>query len=413
MSAIRVFLKAGEEKEIRQGFPWVFDNEIAFVKTPDTEQRVRQMPFADCEAADGSIAEVYSKQGLYLGTGVLNKKSKIAVRILSRERNVCFNKDFFLCRVKAAMAARHLFFRKHDSYRLIFAEADLLPGLIAERFCDVSGQVFLVVQFHALASEIFRTEIIAALCEVCRPAGIFEHSEASVREKEGLAGKTEWIYGKRQPCITIKENGVLMLVDIENGQKTGYFLDQKFNHAAAANLAKGKCVLDACCHTGAFGLHAVSGGAAEVTSVDSSAAAAEIAEKNIALNNAGKVMHVVCADIFDVLRRYEQEQKRFGMIILDPPAFTKSAKSIDKAYSGYKEINLRALKLLETGGILITCSCSYYFSEAMFYGMLGHAASDARRTIQILEKRGAAPDHPFLAGYPRSDYLKCAVIRVL
>lgn len=413
----KIFLKAKEEKEIKQGFPWVFDNEIEIVKREWlTETGAHQSSLEKLENTkleDGSVVEVLSKSGLYLGTGIFNKKSKITVRIMSKNRGENFDYDFFKNRIEQALAVRFPYYTKQDSYRLVFDEADFLPGLTVERYCDTEGRVFLCVQFLALCTEKYREEIIEALKEVCHPFGIYERSDASVREKEGLEEKTGWIGAEHNPVITIKENGVLLTVDLEKGQKTGYFLDQKFNRKDVSTFAKGKTVLDTFTHTGAFALNCALAGAKEVTAVDISPEAVETVNNNIKLNNQQKTVTAVCADVFDLLRQYEEEKKSFDMIILDPPAFTKSAKMVQKAYGGYKEINLRALKILKPGGILVTCSCSHFFDTNTFYSMIQNAAEDAHKTIQILEKRGAGPDHPVLVGYPKSEYLKCAILRVL
>ncbi len=413
----KVFLKAKEENEIRQGFPWVFDNEIDHVRYETTlkggQHHVADESLDSSSVEDGSPVEVMSKSGLFLGTGIINKKSKITVRILSRTRGEAFDAAFFQSRIEQALQLRFAYYSKHDSYRLIFDEADFLPGLTVERYCDIDGHVFLVVQFLALCTEVYRDEILDALQNLCRPFGIYERSEASIREKEGLPESVGWIGPERDPVITIKENGVLLQVDIAQGQKTGYFLDQKFNRVTAAAFARGKRVLDTFTHTGAFALNCALNGAKEVTACDISEEAVATVNANIALNRQEKVVTAVCADVFDLLKEYENQQRKFDMIILDPPAFTKSAKMVKKAYGGYKEINLRAMKLLEKGGILITCSCSHFFDYNTFYDMIMHAALDAHRTVQILEKRGAGPDHPLLVGYPKSEYLKCAVLRVL
>ncbi len=413
----KVFLKAKEETEIRQGFPWVFDNEIDHVRYETTlkggQHHVADESLESSSVEDGSPVEVMSKSGLFLGTGIINKKSKITVRILSRTRGEAFDNAFFYNRIEQALQLRFAYYSKHDSYRLVFDEADFLPGLTVERYCDIDGRVFLVVQFLALCTEVYREEILAALQTLCRPFGIYERSEASIREKEGLSESVGWIGPERDPVITIRENGVLLQVDIAQGQKTGYFLDQKFNRVTAAAFARGKRVLDTFTHTGAFALNCALNGAKEVTACDISEEAVATVKANIALNKQEKTVTAVCADVFDLLKEYENQQRTFDMIILDPPAFTKSAKMVKKAYGGYKEINLRAMKLLEKGGILITCSCSHFFDYNTFYDMIMHAALDAHRTVQILEKRGAGPDHPLLVGYPKSEYLKCAVLRVL
>ena len=418
----RVFLKAKEEKELLQGFPWVFDNEIDFIRidTKDsTGKKITiQASLSDTTLPQGTLVDVCSKAGQYLGTGILNLTSKISVRLISKKNienglPIQFDTKFFVKRLEDALALRKPFFSEEDSFRLVFAEADFFPGLIVELYRDSNQKVVLVVQFLALATEVFREIIIEALKIVIEPDYIYERSDASVRNLEGLEEKKGWIFGSYETKIIIKENDVLLEVDIENGQKTGYFLDQKFNRKQACLFAQNKKVLDTCTHTGAFGLNCVKAGAKEVIAVDISPEAIETVEHNIALNNAQKTMKTLCGDVFEVLKQYEKNNEKFDMIILDPPAFTKSAKAVQKAYGGYKEINLRAMKILEKGGILVTCSCSHFFDENTFYAMLMNAAQDAHRTIQILEKRGAAPDHPVLVGYPKSEYLKCAILRVL
>jgi len=416
----RVFLNNKEEKEIQQGFPWVFDNEISHIKhradSADDKSEWKNEALRECSVKDGATVEVYTKAGGFLGSGIINKKSKITVRLIGSQHADVIMSDpaaFYEKKVLDAYNMRRMFYKDSDSYRLIFGEADFIPGLICERFCDDSGRVIIVVQFLSLSCEVFRKEILEALKKVCKPDCIYERSDASVRDKEGLEQTAGWIYGKGETQFDIVENGIKLGVDIANGQKTGYFLDQKFNRTTAASFCKGKSVLDTFTHTGAFGLNAFKAGACEVTSVDISPEAVEMVEHNIKLNNAGSVMKAVCADVFDLLKQYESEGKKFDVIILDPPAFTKSAKMIEKAYGGYKEINLRALRLLNEGGILVTCSCSYFMETNMFCDMLMHAAMDSHKRIQILEKRGAGPDHPVLLGYPKSEYLKCVVCRVL
>lgn len=411
----RVFLKKGEENELQQGFPWVFDNEIDFLKVMQ-KSGVTKFSLDTAPVKDGDVVEVYANAGGFLGTGIINRKSKITVRIIGKEYadKIMENPEaYYEQKIKDAFELRKLYFNKEDSYRLIYGEADLIPGLIVERFCASDGKVFLVIQFLSLSAEVFRKEIVNALVKIIKPEGIYERDDASVREKEGLLQQTGWIYGSGTEKITIKENGILLEVDIKSGQKTGYFLDQKFNRKSVAALSKGKRVLDTFTHTGAFGLNCFSQGAKEVTCVDLSEEAIETVNKNIMLNNAGNKVKAVCADVFDLLKQYEEQGEKFDLIILDPPAFTKSAKNIQKAYGGYKEINLRAMRLLNKNGILATCSCSYFFDESHFYGMIMNAAKDSKKHIQILQKSGASPDHPVLSGYPKSDYLKCAVCRVM
>jgi 23S rRNA (cytosine1962-C5)-methyltransferase len=397
MNYAKIYLNPKEEAQIRLGFPWVFDNEIASI---------------DDNAQDGNVVAVFSSAGYFLGCGVLNRRSKIPVRFLSREREV-FDVPFFERRIRKAAELRELYYTETDSYRLIFSEADLIPGLVVERFCDQEEKVFLCVQFLTLGAEVFKTQIIKALINICHPAGIYERSDVPVRELEGLDKRKGWLYGDCDPVITITENDILLSVDLANGQKTGYFLDQKDNRYVVSTLSAGRRVLDTFTHTGSFALNAVIGGASEVIAVDISEESHVMVEQNIALNDAGSVMRMITADVFDVLKDYERVGEMFDMIILDPPAFTKNSRMTDKAYGGYKEINLRAMKLLNPNGILVTCSCSHFFDSSMFYGMIENAAKDAKRVVQILEKRGAGPDHPILAGYPRSEYLKCGVLRVI
>lgn len=431
----RVFLNKNEEKEILQGMPWVFDNEISYFKhRADEKSEWKNQTLAECSLANGSIVEVFSKAGGFLGTGVFNKNSKITVRLIGNEHADLIMADTFAYYEKKVFDAynmRRLYYSEQDSYRLIFGEADLIPGLICERFCDESGKVILLIQFLSMSCDIFRKEILSALIKCAKPDAIFERSDGAVRQKEGLPEVVGWVSLKEDgfpvdgpsrasgtpdnaDCkITIIENGIKLGVDIVNGQKTGYFLDQKFNRKATARFCHGKRVLDTFTHTGAFGLNAYKAGAREVISVDISPEAVEMVNHNIALNHAGDKMKAVCADVFDLLKQYETAEEKFDVIILDPPAFTKSAKAIEKAYGGYKEINLRAMRLLNKGGILVTCSCSYFMESKMFCDMLMHAAMDSHKKIQILEKFGAGPDHPVLLGYPKSEYLKCVVCRVL
>ena len=415
--------------------PWVFDNEISYFKhRADEKSEWKNQTLAECSLANGSIVEVFSKAGGFLGTGIFNKNSKITVRLIGNEHADLIMADTFAYYEKKVFDAynmRQLYYSEQDSYRLIFGEADLIPGLICERFCDEKGKVILLIQFLSMSCDIFRKEILAALIKCAKPDAIFERSDGAVRKKEGLDEVVGWLdlesesfevvstgstttdLGSTTTKITIIENGIKLGVDIVNGQKTGYFLDQKFNRQVAARFCKGMRVLDTFTHTGAFGLNAYKAGASEVISVDISPEAVEMVNHNITLNKANDKMKAVCADVFDLLKQYEAASEKFDVIILDPPAFTKSAKMIEKAYGGYKEINLRAMRLLKPNGILVTCSCSYFMETNMFCDMIMHAAMDSHRRVQILEKHGAGPDHPVLLGYPKSEYLKCVVCRVL
>lgn len=420
-----VILKNKEDIELSQGFPWVYDNEIFSVKwLAEDGSGVKTTTLAEAQVKAGSAVEVYSSKGTFLGTGIFNPSSKITVRLIGREHADKIMADpaaYWDKAVRNSVNIRALSFDRMDSCRIIYGEADFIPGLVAERYVAYSGErtaVFVVVQFLSLACEVFRKEIIDSIKSVCKPDGIYERSDAPVREKEGLEQKTGWLLGTgahfvKDGVITIKENGIFLDVDIVNGQKTGYFLDQKFNRAAVASYCHGKRVLDAFSHTGAFGLNAAKAGAKSVVCADISQEAVDLISHNAESNGVSGKLTAVCADVFDLLRQYEEKGEKFDVIILDPPAFTKSARQIQKAYGGYKEINLRAMRILSEGGILVTCSCSYYFDENTFYSMVMHAAKDSHKSVQVLQKRGAAPDHPVLVGYPQSEYLKCAVCRVL
>ncbi len=411
---VRILLKPKEDKEISQGFPWVFDNEISTVKFPSGES-IKTTSLTECDVKDGTIVEVCSNAGGFLGSGVINKKSKITIRMISNlhaDQIAKDTKSFWSKKIWDAVNIRRTNFSETDSCRLVFGEADFIPGLIVEKYVS-ENHIYLVVQFLALACDIFRNEILAALKECIQPDFIYERSDAAVREKEGLEEKSGWIGKSGKEIIEIVENEVHLFVDIAHGQKTGYFLDQKFNRARIKNFCHGKKVLDTFTHTGAFGLNAIKGGARQVISVDISQSSVDMVNKNIELNNASEKMTAVCADVFDLLKKYEANGEKFDLIILDPPAFTKKAGKIEKAYGGYKEINLRAMRLLTEGGILVTCSCSHYFDENTFYSMIMHAAMDSHKKVQVLEKRGAGSDHPILLGYPKSEYLKCAICRVM
>lgn len=411
-------MKKGEEREIRQGFLWAFDNEIERVKFFDGKEW-KDAPFAEIvsegKVKDGECVEIFSSAGGFLGSGIFNSKSKIAVRIVSDSHADKIFEDkagFIFKKICDAYNLRRIHFSDEDSFRVCFDEADLLPGLTVERYFSEDKKIYLVVQFLALAAEVFRNEILSALEKVLKPFAIYERSDADVREKEDLEKKSGWLGRRGKEEIVILENGVRISVDLARGQKTGYFLDQKLNRAEIVRYCHGKNVLDTFCHTGAFGLNAFKAGAKSVICADISSDAVEIAKKNIELNGAEKIVKTVCADVFELLRQYESDGKKFDVIILDPPAFTKSARAVKKAYGGYKEINLRAMRILNPGGILVTCSCSYFFDPNAFYSMLANAATDSHRRVQVLQKRGAAFDHPVLLGYPRSEYLCCAICKI-
>ena len=393
------------ERSLRAGHPWVYGDEITAV-----EGGYR----------NGDIVDVVSSKGRYLGTGWVNDHSKIRVRILSRNANDTFDEAFFRRRVRYALDYRKTVMGPADyrCCRLIFGEADQFPGLTVDRFENV-----LVTQTLSLGMEQRKEWVFRALVEGLREDGaeiaaLYERNDVAIRELEGLRQNKGFypLEGLRDDLdghVIITENGLRYDVDYIEGQKTGFFLDQKYNRQAAARLAQGRRVLDCFTHTGAFALNAAAAGAAHVTAVDVSQFALELAAENGRRNGLTN-LDFLCADVFDLLTRMAREKKcDYDYIILDPPAFTKSRATADRAYHGYKEINLKAMRLLPRGGYLATCSCSHFMSDEMFRRMLREAAQDAGVTLRQIEARQQAPDHPILPGVPETDYLKFYLLQVV
>ena len=394
------------ELSIVQGHPWVYADEIT--DAPETQPE------------NGALVDVLSQKGRYLGTGFLSLASKIRVRLLSRNANDTFDEAFWQRRFEYAWAYRKTVLRPEDltCCRVIFGEADQMPGLTVDRFGTV-----LVAQILSVGMEVRKERLLPLLARVLRADGqqidgIYQRNDAALRDKEGLEQGKGWleIPGEQHPASTeteICENGVYYKVDFENGQKTGFFLDQKFNRRAVANIARGKTVLDCFTHTGSFALNAALGGAAHVTAVDVSESAVEMARRNAARNGLEDRMDFVCEDVFDLLPRLEREGSPYDFIILDPPAFTKARRTAQNAMRGYKEINYRAMRLLPRGGYLATASCSHFASEARFIKMLHAAAHDAGRQLRQIEVRQQAPDHPILWNVEETDYLKFFLFQVV
>ena len=393
------------ERSLRAGHPWVYGEEITAV-----EGGYR----------NGDMVDVVSSKGRYLGTGWVNDHSKIRVRILSRNANDTFDEAFFRRRVRYALDYRKTVMGPADyrCCRLIFGEADQFPGLTVDRFENV-----LVTQTLSLGMEQRKKWVFRALVEGLREDGaeiaaLYERNDVAIRELEGLRQNKGFypLEGLRDDLdghVIITENGLRYDVDYIEGQKTGFFLDQKYNRQAAARLAQGRRVLDCFTHTGAFALNAAAAGAAHVTAVDVSQFALELAAENGRRNGLTN-LDFLCADVFDLLTRMAREKKcDYDYIILDPPAFTKSRATADRAYHGYKEINLKAMRLLPRGGYLATCSCSHFMSDEMFRRMLREAAQDAGVTLRQIETRQQAPDHPILPGVPETDYLKFYLLQVV
>ncbi|MFA5006836.1 MAG: class I SAM-dependent rRNA methyltransferase [Candidatus Izemoplasmatales bacterium] len=390
MDGCRLILKPKEEVRIRNGHAWVYGNEVARIEG---------------EIVSGELANVYSAKGDFIGKGYLNTASKILVRILARD-DVAIDRAFFKERLRAADAARReLGFT--GSYRAFFAESDGIPGLIVDKYED-----WLVVQVLSLGIEKRKAMFVELLVELFAPQGIYERSDVAVRIKEGLEEAKGVLYGTVPDLVRVEENGVLMDVDVKNGQKTGSFLDQRENHAAIAPYVRGKDVLDCFSHTGGFGLAAAKAGAKSVVCVDISASACDRIEKNAALNGFANVS-VIKADVFSLLREEFAKGNQYDVVVLDPPAFTKNVENLANAYAGYKEINIQGLRLVRHGGYLVSCSCSHYMTPALFLEMLLEAGVDAGRIVQMIEFRTQGKDHPTLLGSEESFYLKVVVLRVL
>jgi len=445
----RIILKAHEERRILSGHPWVYDNEIAGILDAQAKPAVLE---------PGELAEVESSRKEYLGRAFVNPNSKITARIYSPSKDGV-DKGFFKRRIRKAMLARSNYDLRRESARLIFAEADFLPGLIIERFVGwpldaleaavkerplrfenaaVVGppDSWLSVQFLAYGMDSRRELILDALEEVLvaplipgmeplgAPTGIVEKSGSKVRELEGLPLREGLIRGSFPPSgIVIFENDLPFAVHLEEGQKTGHFLDQKDNRRlTAACLSRlsqegkrdgGPKVLDAFSYSGCFGIHAARAGAESVVCVDVSAAALETVKANVALNGVSDRIKTVEADVFEYLRAAERRKERYDLVILDPPAFAKTRPSLEGAIRGYKEINLRAISLLSKGGVLVTSSCSQAMDEANFKRMITEAAADAGRRLVETDFRRQSADHPILVGYDESSYLKCGFYKAV
>ncbi|MBQ9514127.1 MAG: class I SAM-dependent rRNA methyltransferase [Clostridia bacterium] len=386
----RVILKKNEEKKILNGYPWVFANEVSKIEGKDKQ---------------GSIAEVLSFDGRFIGIGYINHYSKIIVRILSlKEEEI--DKNFFYNRIKAANDYR-LELGYNDNYRAVFSESDFLPGLIVDKYGD-----YLSCQFLTLGMDIRKDTIINCLVKIFNPKGIYERSDVAVREKEGLSKVKGSLFGGNFcPVVEIEENGLKMLVDLENGQKTGYFLDQKENRDNLKHYVKDKTVLDCFCNVGGFSLCAKKYGAKEVFAVDVSETALDYVKKNAELN--GFTVNTVKADVFELLRDYRRENKKFGVVILDPPAFTKSVDTVKEAVKGYKDINICGLKLIKKGGYLITCSCSQHLSITSFINMIEESVKESKVKAKIVELRTQGKDHAPLIGVDTGLYLKVAILKIL
>lgn len=374
-------------ERIRSGHLWVYRSDVR-----------------SAEAEPGDVVRVTDEAGNFVGRAFFSSRSQITVRLLTRD-DVPITKDFLASRIAAAIEYRKRMVADTEAYRLVYGESDLLPSLIVDRYGD-----WLVIQTLSQGAEQRKDEIVAILMELLSPQGILERNDPRVRELEGLERRNSVLYGSVPEKIVASQNGIRFAYDLRAGQKTGGFLDQRENHRAAQGYAHGE-VLDCFTYHGGFAL-SVASQAAHVEAIDLSGAAIAIGRENQALNNISNAAFSE-ANSFDVLKAYDSSGRKFDGVILDPPAFAKNRDSISAAVRGYKEINLRALKILKSGGFLITCSCSYHISEALFLQLVAEAATDAHRYVQVIERRTQSRDHPILLTMPETHYLKCLILRAI
>jgi len=388
----KVFLKRKRKKRLEQGHPWVFQSEVDYIE-------------GDFEPGD--FVEIYNHQKYFLAKGYINPKSQMIVRVLTQNPSEELNESFFVERIRKAWAYRERMIPGVRSCRAVYGEADFLPGLIVDKYEDV-----LVVQILSLGMEKRKEWILKGLLEVFNPKAIYLRNDVYVRELEGLEQEKGFWYGSSATEVLIEENGVKYIVDIENGQKTGFFFDQRQNRAAIKPLiTEDATVLDCFTHTGSFMLNACLYGAKHVTAIDISEHAIETAKRNANLNGFTNVEFVV-ANAFDYLREAVQQGKQWDVVIVDPPAFAKSAHAVSKALGGYKDINLNGLKLVKDGGFFVTASCSYHVQPDMFQAMIEDAAFDAKKILRQIHWSGAGYDHPKLLAADEGDYLKFAIYEV-
>jgi len=390
---VRLVLRPGHDRRLRGGHPWVFSNEIDYIDgTPE----------------NGGAVLVFSARGDCLGTAYYNAHSLIAARLLSCRQESIDTVDFFRERLAAAIAYRRSLYGAADAVRLVYGEADGLPGLVVDRYGEV-----LSLQFLTLGIDCRRHLILQALQELLAPTAIIARNDVAVRDLEGLPQRVELLHGEIPPQLLVSENGLRFRVDVGGGQKTGHFLDQKENHLALRGRVEGKRVLDLFCYSGSWSVHAASFGAQQVTGVDISPGAVALATENARLNGQEATCSFLRADVFDLLRDWGRGSERFDTIVLDPPAFVKSKKKLPEAIRGYLTINRRAMELVSPGGYLFTCSCSHHLQREVFLDLLRQAAVQAGRAARLLELRGQAYDHPVLLACPETEYLKCAVLQLL
>ncbi len=387
----RVILKSRISNRIFTGHPWIYNNEIDRY---------------DETLKGGDIADVFSAEKKFIGRGYFNLKSQIVVRLLTRDVNETINDDFFYRRILAAWQYRSkLGYR--ENCRLVFGEADQLPQLIIDKFND-----YFVVQTLTLGMDVWKSAIVSALQRIFSPKGIYERNDVPVRELEGMQQQKGFLSSPFDTKITIHENGLQFYVDLENGQKTGYFLDQQDNRRCIKNIVKDTEVLGAFTYTGTFEIHAAHYGAKSVLGIDISETAVAQANENATLNGVSDRCHFECMNAFDVLKSWGKDKKAFDVVLLDPPSFTKTREQVQKAVTGYKEINLRAMKLIRPGGFLVTSSCTNLVSPQLFLETINNAARDARRKLRQVTFQSQSPDHPIVWEWDNTQYLKFLIVQV-
>lgn len=388
----KVVLKKRIGNRVINGHPWIFSNEINLME--DTMEA-------------GDVAEVFTDDGKFIGRGYVNPRSTITVRLLTRKKDELVNEDFFYHRLKEAWAYRQKL-GYVENCRLIFGEADDLPQLIIDKFND-----YFVIQTLALGIDVWKPAIVKALEKIFSPKGIYERNDVPVRELEGLEQQKGFLSAPFDTRVEIRENGLRLIVDVEKGQKTGYFLDQQDNRRAIQHIVKGADVLGAFCYTGTFEIHAAHYGAKSVLGLDISRSAVEQATENAALNGLQDICRFQEINAFDALKQWTKEEKKWDVVMLDPPSFAKTRDNIQKAISGYKEINLRGMKLVKPGGFLVTSSCTNLVQPDLFLEIIDMAAKDARRRLRQVEFRTQSADHPIIRGMENTNYLKFLIVQVL
>ena len=390
-----IFLNKKISRRVETGHPWIFGNEINTGKA------------LDAAAKPGEVVNVYTHDKKFIGRGYINPQSQIMVRLLTRDKDETIDEQFFVARIQKAWEYRQKI-GYTENCRLIFGEADDIPQLIIDKFND-----YFVIQTLALGIDVWKPAIVKALEQIFAPKGIYERNDVPVRELEGMEQQKGFLSAEFDTNIIIKENDVKFQVDIANGQKTGFFLDQQDNRRAIQHIAKDADVLGAFCYTGSFEICAAHYGAKSVLGLDISQNAIDMCNKNAALNGLEKICRFECVNAFDVLKEWSKEGKQWDVVMLDPPSFTKTRASIDKAIAGYKEINLRGMKLVRPGGFLVTSSCTNLVQPELFLDIIQMAATDAKRKIRKVVFNSQSADHPIISGQENTHYLKFLIVQVL